>query len=399
LARAPVILFVAMPGSIHTARWINQLEGRGWDVHLFPSLDWGRTHPELRAAQVHHSIHGRRLPGVRVRQSGINVYSHKIAWGLRLLLQLRFPRYRAWQLSRLIARLRPDVVHSMEFQAGGYLTLEAKDLLGGTFPTWMVSNWGSDLSLFGRLPEHRERIGRILAECDYYGCECERDVPLARAHGLRGAALPVLPNGGGFDLEAARKLRSPEPPSRRRILMVKGYQTWAGRALVALRALARCADLVRGYQVVVHSATEDVRLAAKLLAADHGIEVTLLAPDLPHAEMLGYHGRARLSLGLSIGDGISTSMLEAMLMGAFPIQSDTACGSEWLVDGQTGLIVPAEEPEAVERALRKALLDDGLVDRALEANWAVARERLDQAAIRPRVLESYERVLREGRRR
>jgi glycosyltransferase involved in cell wall biosynthesis len=86
-------------------------------------------------------------------------------------------------------------------------------------------------------------------------------------------------------------------------------------------------------------------------------------------------------------------------MGAFPIQSDTACGSEWLVDGQTGLIVPPEEPEAVERALRKALLDDGLVDRALDANWAVARARLDQAAIRPRVLESYERVLREGRRR
>jgi len=63
--RAPIILFVAMSGSIHTARWINQLEGHGWDIHLFPSLDQGVVHPELRAARVHHSVYARR-PGSTV---------------------------------------------------------------------------------------------------------------------------------------------------------------------------------------------------------------------------------------------------------------------------------------------------------------------------------------------
>ena len=30
------VLFVAMADSIHTARWIRQLQGQGWDLHLFP---------------------------------------------------------------------------------------------------------------------------------------------------------------------------------------------------------------------------------------------------------------------------------------------------------------------------------------------------------------------------
>ena len=400
MPRPPTLLFVAMSESIHTARWVNQLEGQGWNIHLFPSIDQGIVHPELLGARVHHSVYGDPAEWkAQVPQSGIYVWHHGVAWVIRRFLNFERRGYRARQLARLIRRLRPDVVHSLELQAAGYLTLEAKRLLEGEFPPWMATNWGSDVALFGRLEEHRARIRQILAECDYYGCECERDVRLAREHGLRGEPLPVTPNGGGFDLAAARRLRSPEPPSRRRIIMVKGYQTWAGRALVAIRALARCAELLKPYQVVVHSPSEDVKLAAQLLAADNGVDVLVLSPYQAHETILGYHGRARISLGLSIGDGISTSLLEALLMGAFPIQSDTACTAEWLVDGKTGMIVPPEDPDAVEGALRTALADDALVDAAAEENWRLAEQRLDARVLRQRAIEMYERVLRQAPRR
>ena len=42
------ILFVAMSDSIHTARWINQIADREWDLHLFSSVDYGVLHPEMR---------------------------------------------------------------------------------------------------------------------------------------------------------------------------------------------------------------------------------------------------------------------------------------------------------------------------------------------------------------
>ncbi len=55
--------------------------------------------------------------------------------------------------------------------------------------------------------------------------------------------------------------------------MVKGYQNLIGRALVALRAIERCADARAGYRVVVYAASPDEKIAAELLAYTTGLEV------------------------------------------------------------------------------------------------------------------------------
>ena len=112
-----------------------------------------------------------------------------------------------------------------------------------------------------------------------------------------------------------------------------------GRALVALRALESVADLLAGYRICVYSASPEVIEAARGLAARTGIEFEVVTPDRPlsHMEMLRRHGQARLSLGLSMSDGASTSFLEAFVMGSFPVQSWTSCANEWVVDGETGI--------------------------------------------------------------
>lgn len=387
------ILFVAMSNSIHTARWIGQVADEGWDLHVFPSQDFGAAHPQLRNVTLHHSIYGAQGEIDRsLRLRGIPVGSRMLAYGARLMLERWLPGYRAAQLARLIRRLRPDVVHSLEFQAGCYLTLEAKRRLEVRLPKWIATNWGSDISLFGRLPEHQARIRQVLEECDFYSCECERDVALAHSHGLRGKVLPVSPNTGGIDLALARSLRAAGAPSARRIIMLKGYQGWAGRSLVGLRALARCANALAGYVVHVYVPSEEVKLAASLFTADTGVPTVIVPHGSPHRDILALHGRARISLGLSIGDSISTSLLEALAMGSFPIQSDTSCACEWINDGRTGLLVPPEDPDAVEAALRRALADDALVDRAAEENWATVEARLDCRVLAPRAVAMYRQV-------
>ena len=393
------ILFVAMTDSIHTCRWVNQLADQGWDVHLFPSTDGG-IHPDLRNVTVHQPIY-RRPPGlsktVKVRGLRWPFDRYEVVGRMAMrrvvgmLLRVRAEDQPSYLLARTIRRLKPDIVHSLEIQHAGYMTFDARALLGNGFPTWIVTNWGSDIYLFGRLAEHSDRIRQVLAACDYYSCECQRDVLLARQMGLRGVVLPVLPNTGGFDLERAAQLRQPGPTAARRLILVKGYQSWAGRALVGLRALALCADALQGYRVAVYLANSDVKLAAELLSQSTGIPVEVV-PYSSHDEILRLFGQARVHLGLSISDAISTSLLEAMVMGAFPIQSCTACADEWIVDGQSGLIVPPEDPEPIAAAIRRALSDDAMVDRAAELNARVASERLDQDIIKPRVIAMYQEV-------
>ncbi len=390
------ILFVAMANSIHTARWIAQIADQGWDLHLFSSIDSSLVHSALRSVTVHHSFYGRqadRHPSVRSR--GLAVGNTRLGNLGRILVRKLSPDYRVRQLARLVRRLKPDIVHSLEIQAGGYLTLRAQAETGRAFPKWIATNWGSDIYLFGRLAAHAERVRAVLEACDYYSCECQRDVTLARDMGLRGIALPVLPNTGGFDLEKAARLRQPGPISDRRTIVLKGYQHFAGRALVGLHALRKCAEQLQGYRIAIYQATDDVKIAAELLSRDTGIETEII-PPCPHDEMLGLFGKARIYLGLGISDAISTSLLEAIVMGAFSIQSCTSCADEWIVDGESGLIVPPEDPDPVADALRRALVDDALVDSAAERNAHVAADRLDASMIQKQVIQNYETVCAGG---
>jgi len=395
------ILFVATADSIHTARWVNQLLGEGWDIHLFPVEDTD-AHPALRGVTVHDmkTVHdGDVDPSVRLLDRFWRIF--KRCWPLRrgryraerlLMRLLPHCSERARRLARTIALLSPDMVHSMGLQHSGYLTLEARDLLRKPFPMWAVSIWGSDVYLFGRLQDHIEGIRNVLSLCDYYACESQRDLALGRTFGFKGEMFPVVPMAGGFEIERMTRLRQSGPTSSRRVILLKGYQGWAGRALVGLRAIELCAGLLRGYSIAVYCAWgEDVRIAAELLQHTTGIPIEIV-PRVPHDDMLRLHGRARISIGLSISDGTPSSLLEAMVMGSFPIQSNTSTADEWISDGETGILVHPEEPQEVAAAIRRAVTDDDLVNRAAEINARVAAERLDVSVIRPRVIEMYQKV-------
>jgi glycosyltransferase involved in cell wall biosynthesis len=390
------ILIIAMPESIHTARWISQISDQGWDIHLFPSNDNGLIHSSLRNVKVYHSFYEKTSKDKSVKIHGIPVYNKHLASLGKKILKKMFPVYRELQLYRLIKRIKPDIVHSIEIQAAGYLTLTVKKKYSVKYPSWIVTNWGSDIYLFGRLKEHESRIKEVLANCSFYSCECQRDVLLAYKFGFKGKTLPVFPNTGGFDLNAVSKLRQQGLTSSRRIIMLKGYQHWAGRALVGLRALERCADLLSEYEIMVYSASTDVIIAAELFEKSTGVKVTIIPPGTTHDEILSFHGKARMSIGLSISDAISTSLLEAMVMGSFPIQSWTACACEWIEDGKTGILVPPEDPDVIELALRRALVDDDLVNQAAEVNYQTAREKLDYKVLKAKTIDFYNTVLEEG---
>jgi len=386
-----------MLDSIHTVRWITQLVGEDWDIHVFPSLRGESVHPEMVGVTVHHLLYSEWLPAShdrtqKGRRSQLSIWLDRFRTHF---FDKRYPMYRARQLARVVRKLRPDIVHSMEMQAGGYLTFDAKRLCPSGFPPWLVTLWGSDIFLFGRLDEHKDRIRAVFSECDFMSCECDRDVALARALGLKGE---VVSSGtsvtGGFGVSELMISDAARPPAERSIIMLKGYQHWAGRALVGLRALERCVDMLGGYEIVVHSAVPDVAFAAKLFESNTGVRVRVLSQRITHSEVLSLHAQARVSIGLSISDGISVSLLEAMAMGAFPIQSCTACADEWVEHGVSGMIVPPEDPDIIEMALRTALSDDALVNRAATINRRTVEDRLNGDRLKREANEVYAKIFR-----
>ena len=333
------IVVVGMLDSVHVARWLKQFEGENLTFWLFPSSPHRRIHPEivnLASAGQFNFVKGVQLLGAA-------------AW---LMDRLFNNRFRALFLDKLIYRVRPDFVHALELQNAGYLCMRLNSLYGDGCPRLIVTNYGSDIFWFKDRPSHKVKLRALLTRADFYSCECLRDVRLARDLGFTGKVLPVIPNSGGFT--RSQLLRPILAPNSRKVLAVKGYWGWAGRANVALKALASIADEVREFEIVVYSANFRTRLLARIVALRSGLNVrTLGKGTLSHDEMLALFASAKLYIGVSLTDGISTSLLEAMAMGAIPIQTKSACCDEWFTD--TGIQIDSLETAFVAEKIRLGL--------------------------------------------
>jgi glycosyltransferase involved in cell wall biosynthesis len=280
----------------------------------------------------------------------------------------------------------------MELQTESYHVLDAVRLLGGRLGApWIVTTWGSDIFYYQRFPEHLDKIKQLLQTCDYLIPDCKRDVALARDYGFAGDVPLILPGSGGYPVAEMRLLMSPGKSSNRRVIVVKGYEGWAGRALKAVAALEMCAELLYNYDIFVYAASPAVVKRLSALRAQRSIRITAL-PRSPHRSILQLFGRARIALAVNVTDGIPNAMLEAMTMGAFPIQSDTQSTSEWITDGVNGLLVDPDNPESIAAAVRRAIKDDQLIDAAASRNLKLITDRLDLAAIRPRVIDMYRTI-------
>lgn len=381
-----------MAESIHTARWLNQINDQDWDIRLFPS-----NYSSLHQRQIQNVMTYRSCIPIKAKKNFFKTFS-----GLKLLCRrgLTFfsflqdkidPNARARRLCNIIEVFRPDIIHSLEFQSGGYLVDQARKIYKGKFPKWIATNWGSDIYWYNRFPEHQLKIRSVLENCDFYSCECQRDICLAEINGLKGTKLPVLPNSGGLDLAKIKKWR--KSLKDRKIIMLKGKLDMWGKPLIGLEALEMCVSQLAGYQIIIFSGSDPrIKQAAYDFSRETGVKIKVISEYVSHEKILKLHGSARISIGLSLSDAISTSFLEAMAMGSFPIQSNTSCANEWVKNKQTGFLVSPEKPHEIAKAIKKALENDEIVKTASQENWETVQKRLGYNSIKKKVIDIYKNI-------
>ena len=159
-----------------------------------------------------------------------------------------------------------------------------------------------------------------------------------------------------------------------------------------------CADVLKDYTVVVYFSNPDVAVAAELMSQRSGIKTEMFAAG-SYEDSLRLHARARVSIGVSISDGLPLSTVEAALMGSFPVQTDTSCVGERLRDGVGTRLVTPDDIGGIAAAIRRAVTDDDLVDRAAEINFEHIAETMSQEAVGPRVIAMYEKIYAASRER
>jgi len=363
------ILVVAMVDSIHTARWLEQFEDSQNEFLLFPSSPHRRIHPKIRRLLGDESTMTIRIPR-GLRRTGLL---------LAAIDKLVGNRVRGFLLRKNIIGFQPEILHAMETQGAGYISYVALSRVKSK-PFFILTEWGSDLFWFRRFPRHETAIRKLFNEVKLLVMECHRDVQISRELGYKGEIYPPFVFTGGYDLSLAEKNLAKLRTSQRKLILIKGHTRFVGRALTALNAIEYIRKDLDGYRIIVYSADPKARRRVRELKKDLEI-ISFKRGALTHDQFLELARRARIYLGISLSDAASISFLEAMVCGAFPIQTDTSCANEWIENAKTGFIVKVDDLPGITQAIKTALENDALVDSAAELNLKTAQERLDQKVV------------------
>ncbi|HKP54366.1 MAG TPA: glycosyltransferase family 4 protein [Chloroflexia bacterium] len=393
----PRILFVCFADSTHSQSWMSLLEGSEFEVRVFSySVGDGDRYPPLpwrfptytvtcRDTRAHKTAQAFwLLPNARWMRYPVNWITY------RLRLQARWLRW-------VIRTWKPHIVHSLSIDLAGIITGQALDNLPRAMrPEWVVSSWGSDINMGIHHPDSQSRIQHVLRNCDGYIADCRRDIRQALANGLSSNKVAIdaaIPGTGGLDLD---KIPAGEPcESRNLIVIPKAYEEHVNKTLPILEALHSIEDVLGGYEIHLFMCSKEIQTWLNTLPESlrqrchcHG--------TVPREELFGVLRRARVMIATSLSDGTPSTMLEAMATGALPLMSPLESIQEWIQDSDNGLLAHALYPDQIAVALRRALADDELCERAARINRQILAERANRGLIRLRVLDYYRSLLCPG---
>ena len=363
------ILIIGMLNSVHFANWLERISRLDAEIFLFPSRQYRDLHPKLK------KILGQESSIKVIKLLPIQRFSVLLEFALetRWLNFINFYSRKA-RLSRLLRKKNFDKIHAIEIQHAGYLL---KDALPNDieFNNIIVTNWGSDIFYFSQFPEQVRKIQECLKMANFYSAECNRDYVLAKEYGFKGTELPVVPNSTTFTWDF---FEEQPPPSRdRNQIMMKCYGGIFGLGELLLQAADYTLLNNDQFSIYAYSVTPELLSAAEEIRGKYPtrFKFSTVASPIAHQMILDEFTKSRLYVGASRSDGISTSFLEALATGAFPIQTSTSCASEWIQAGAKGLIV---EPScmAIQFAIDKVLNDVKTLEDAQQENFLIAKSRL-----------------------
>jgi len=376
------ILLVSIK-SIHFRRWAEQLEHSGHEVFFF----------DISGKQG--TLNG--MPWMQQKQSW------KYRWDFpgRYGLKKSFPRLYKWiqyvndrpvdaVFEAYLKAVNPDVVHSFT------LHLSCTPILNvmNTFPhiKWVLSTWGSDLYYHQNIPLYKKGIIKVLPRVDCLFTDCKRDIELAKQLGFKGQVLGSFPGGGGYDLKQYDSFII-QPISSRNLILIKGYQGELGRCITVMKALMLLNEELKHYRVVVFGADMEVVefVQSNGFTSMFDFEIYDISKSLSHKTVLKLMGQSIIYIGNSISDGMPNTLLEAIVMGAFPIQSNPeGATAEIIRDGENGLLIEdCENVEAIKLLLLKALSDVQLMEAAFQINQQQIKPQLERSLVTSRVLKAY----------
>lgn len=348
-------------------------------------------------AEVHLAARcGRRGPAAEqaVRAAGIRIHplSQLDRTGLDPFADLRA----IGELTALCRSLAPDLVQSVAMKPVLYGTLAAERAGVPVRLAWLpgLGHVFTGRTLKARVlrPPVSLLLRRVLGSEAVTPMVLNADdrAAVARLAGRPESAVELIP-GTGVDLERFPASAEPDGPP---------VAAFVGRMLdeKGLDDLVAAARLLR---------SRNVPLGIRLVGAPDPESPTAIPEDRlrawtaegivdwagPTDDVAGVWRQTHIAILPSYREGLGMSLLEAAACGRPAVTTDVPGCREAVAQGETGLVVPAHDPQALADALATLASDNALRRKMGEAARARVEARFSLAAVRGVLAAIYERRL------
>lgn len=374
------ILFISIH-SIHVIRWIENLKDTSFELYWFDVLSKGSLET-INSVRQFTDCKKRKIPYIK-GEHFLNKKLPSLYNSLKPFLEMTANE----QLEKIIQEIQPDVIHSFEMQSCSYSIL--KTMNNHPNIKWVYSCWGNDLFYYQNFRNNNSKIRQVLDRVNFLHTDCHRDFEIAKILGFKGKYLGLIPGGAGYDIEVLETYK--KPLHERKIILVKGYQHQFGRGLNVLKALKGIQSDIQNYGVVVfgaHPVVIDYINQNKLpcrVYDRHGLK---------HNELLQLMGQSLIYVGNSISDGMPNTLLEAIVLGAFPIQSNPGRVTEEIIEhGKNGFLInDSENIEELASLILQAIANRQLIENANEINEQIAKKKLNYVINQENVIALYQKL-------
>jgi glycosyltransferase involved in cell wall biosynthesis len=378
------ILLVAIPNH-HFFQWVKQLKDSGFEVYWFDITDGAGFVEKISWVTQY------------------NGWKLKLDYPFRYKIKNNFPKlHKILQkitinktekvFEKIANQIQPDVVHCFEMQLAGLPILSV--MQKSTIP-FIYSSWGSDLFDYQNLGVTKTEAITFLQRVDYLITDCKRDFTIAKNLGFTNNFLGVFPGNGGIEIEND----TIQPLINRKTICIKGYEDGVGKAIQALKAI-EIVSCDEDIDFLIFSADDVVLeyINDSKYFKNKKVEIYSRNSFISNQLLLQKFGKCLIYIGNSSSDGMPNSLLEAMGMGIFPIQSNPGNVSEEVIsNGINGLLIQdSKDSSEIANHIQNAVSNMQLLENAKTYNTKFISVNYNRTVLQDKIVSLYSSILNKN---
>ena len=357
------ICFFAPFPSVHTSRFLDYFSEQGHDVYLLSGRQYGFKHWPFESNQ---GMSSSVIRSIQYRDQNLCKYLRVLRpiYGVKSVKET----FKFLRLINLIRRqtdeIKPDIIHTLWLGYGAF-----RALLTGIRPR-VLTVWGSDIRYLDSLPWSKKLMLQIaLRSAD-------------AITGFGSAELLMLCQARGVKPDRCYNIGAPgvnidhfNNPTSNNLREALGIPADADIILSprALRPLYQIDVIVRAFEqvhsqcsrtvlvVLSYNEQSEYKQRLKDLIKETGLQRNVwILNSVTYDQMPKIYAESSVAVTIPKSDGMPQTILEAWAANCPVVASDLSTYDGIVVDGETGMRVPGNNPTAVAHAILRILKDERL---------------------------------------